>query len=297
MPRCDCAGSGCSCLIQAGPGIEITGGGSSTNPYRVTATATLDGALVVIDTPTVNLTVNGSGVPADPFVLTADATVSVSELTDVNTTGLAVGDVLVWSGTGWVVQPPPVIPAGAVTTGGGVLGQGTPTNPVRAAVSGTWGSGPLAGLGNDSTVGDPIYVDSNGQLRSRPIVESSLHVAWANVTGKPSTFPSTWNSVASKPSTFPSTWATVTGRPRIRGGTLTIHCRAGETVSQVVSFPSGWFTASPYITAQEHSAVPGNVRGMGVISNGTAGFTLYVNSSDTTDRTMSWIAIQNPANA
>jgi len=35
MPRCSCAGNSCSCAIQVGPGLTLTGTGNSSAPYTV----------------------------------------------------------------------------------------------------------------------------------------------------------------------------------------------------------------------------------------------------------------------
>lgn len=36
MPRgCGCAGNSCGCLVQAGPGVNVTGTGNATDPYIV----------------------------------------------------------------------------------------------------------------------------------------------------------------------------------------------------------------------------------------------------------------------
>lgn len=293
LPRCDCSGSTCQCLVIAGPGTTVTGSGTATNPYVVSSTATLEGALTVVDSNTVDLSAVGSGTTQDPYVLSADAIVSVEDLTDVDVTGIQPGWVLAWNGTEWVAGEPPVAPAGAANTSGGILGIGSVDDPVRAAVSGVWGQGNLAGFGTDSTRGQEIYVDSNGQLRARPIDTANLHVSWANVDGKPSTFPSAWSQISGKPTSFPSSWTSVAGRPRLRGGSLVVNCREGQTVSVKVTFPAGWFTSTPAIAASAHSTVPHHVDGIGVIGNGTAGFTLYVHSTDTTQRTFSWVAIQN----
>ncbi len=294
MPRCDCSGGSCQCLVTAGTGVAVTGAGTATNPYIITSTATLEGAFTVVDTPTVDLAAVGSGTTEDPYVLTADATVAVEDLTDVDVTGLTTGYVLAWDGENWKAQAPPVAPAGATNTSGGILGIGSVEDPVRAAVSGVWGQGSLVGLGSDSTRGQAIYVDSNGQLRAAPL--DNVHVAWANVDGKPSTFPSTWASVSGKPTSFASSWTAVAGRPRIRAGSVAVNCRAGQTVSVRINFPSGWFTVTPNLAATVHSTTPRLVD-VGAISDGTAGFTLYVYSENTTPRTVSWVAIENPSAA
>ena len=48
-----------------------------------------------------------------------------------------------------------------------------------AAASGVWGVGPLAGFGSNDLLGREIYIDSNGQLRSKPVVDSN----WVPLTG------------------------------------------------------------------------------------------------------------------
>ncbi len=40
-------------------------------------------------------------------------------------------------------------------------------------------------------------------------------VPWANITGKPTIFPTNWSNVASKPTSFPSTWTDVTNKPSV----------------------------------------------------------------------------------
>jgi len=63
----------------------------------------------VANSPTVNLTLTGSGTAGDPFILTAHAVVSMSELADVNDpAGPAVGEAPVWNGSAWVFGKPAV---------------------------------------------------------------------------------------------------------------------------------------------------------------------------------------------
>lgn len=295
MPRCDCAGGGtCSCLVQGGPNITVTGAGSATNPYVVTSTATLAGALVTVDTDTVDMHAVGSGTTDDPYVVSADAAISVEGLTDVDASDLAVGDVLVWDGDTWVTAPPPVAPAGAVNVGAGLSGDGSAATPIKAATSGTWGVAPLAGLGSDSLVGQPIYVDSNGQLRAAPLDTSALHVQWANVDGKPATFPTTWSQVAAKPTTFPASWTTVTGRPKILTGGLDMQGKKGQTVTAKVTFPSGYFPSNPAVFAQAHSSHP-ELCTVSVLSGDKTYFTVTMYTEDNASRYVGWFAILNPA--
>jgi len=71
----DCCGAKrCTCTLVAGPGVEIDGGGSTTNPYVISAPGGSSGTPTVIqagDTPTVDTTVTGSGTTADPVIVSS----------------------------------------------------------------------------------------------------------------------------------------------------------------------------------------------------------------------------------
>ena len=77
------------------------------------------------------------------------------------------GTSLAWMRTGtgsgwgdWVAM-------GTVNVGAGILGTGSVGSPVRLATSGVWGSSPLDLFGAASIIGDPVYIDSAGQVRAR----------------------------------------------------------------------------------------------------------------------------------
>src|SRR5690242_16251704 len=93
---------GCTCVIQAGSGIQVSGAGTPQSPITISATSLLAGALTVADTPTVNLSLSGDGIEGSPLVISANATVAMTELTDVNDPGgPAVGDVPIWNAGGY----------------------------------------------------------------------------------------------------------------------------------------------------------------------------------------------------
>lgn len=75
MPRCSCAGSTCSCKVEAlgGSGVYVEGNGSAANPYRISAEVdAVDSSVVVFsDSTTIDFTVAGSGTKADPLVVQA----------------------------------------------------------------------------------------------------------------------------------------------------------------------------------------------------------------------------------
>ncbi|WP_329368715.1 hypothetical protein OG896_24520 [Streptomyces sp. NBC_00669] len=68
-----CDERSCDCIVTAGPGVTVDGNGSSTDPYVIGA----DGgggapaALTVTDSPTVDLTLTGAGTATDPYDVTA----------------------------------------------------------------------------------------------------------------------------------------------------------------------------------------------------------------------------------
>lgn len=81
MARCGCASDTCSCTITAGPGVDVTGAGSPTNPYLVSSTliselgvtvqkdnTTVQAKATVLDVRGAGVTVTASG--ADEAIIT-----------------------------------------------------------------------------------------------------------------------------------------------------------------------------------------------------------------------------------
>lgn len=212
----NCGQASCGCRVEGGAGIDVSGSGSLDNPYRIEL-SDLGSTLAVQSTPTVALSLYGSGNTQNPYTISAVATVRVQDLTDVEDPegAPAIGDTLVWvnPGTGeparFEFRPPPANP-GAVEVGDGVQGDGTLANPIELRLIGTSAGGP--------TTGQEVYVDSAGNLRATaPAVAA---VSWDSITGKPANFPTTWALVAGTPASFPTTPASFTGiLPVSKGGT------------------------------------------------------------------------------
>lgn len=198
-----CGGTSCSCAIEVGPGLVITGSGGLDNPFVIGLAGTIEDALEVEDTPTVNLQLTGSGSPIDPYRISAYATMSVGDLSDVADPegGPSAGDTIVWVTAGvptprFEFRPPPPNPAGAVNTGPGLAGNGSAISPLVPALAGTSAGGPATGL--------EVYVDVDGKLRAVAPVATAV----------------TWGSIEEKPATFPTTPADFSGvLPVAKGGT------------------------------------------------------------------------------
>lgn len=180
MPGCT---DTCSCNIQAGPGITITGSGTPSNPFVVTSGLDLSQALRVNDTDTINLTLTGSGTVQDPFTLRGDATMKLTKLADVSDPegGPAVGESPVWVGTGqaghWEFKTPAPNPAGSVNTGAGLTGTGAAATPLAVKTLNAPGG---------ATTGLEVYVDSAGNLRAvAPLAQA---VDWSTIQNKPTEF-------------------------------------------------------------------------------------------------------------
>lgn len=71
MAKCGCSGNSCSCKIVAGRGTRVTGSGNLNNPYTIDA---FPMSLTVQDTPSINLTLTGTGLLSDPWTITGELT-------------------------------------------------------------------------------------------------------------------------------------------------------------------------------------------------------------------------------
>lgn len=176
MARCGCAGGTCSCVITGGGGIVVEGAGTETNPYVISGGGGGGGGgvLTVQDTDTIDMQLAGTGTADNPYTLSANATVELGDLLDVNVDSPTDGYVLAWNGTTWQPVPPTTAPVGAIAVGDGLLGDGSSEDPLRLDPDATAGfvvpTGsvfPFAGdippagylLCNGNPVGRAMYAD------------------------------------------------------------------------------------------------------------------------------------------
>lgn len=131
MARCGCSGTTCSCVVIGEGLVAVSGSGSAANPYRVS----VEQAITVQDTATLDLTVTGSGGAGDPYILSGDVAMDLADLGDVDTAGVA-GEVLALQGDGsFALNPPSTATPGAITTGDGIEGDGSGGDPLTITLA------------------------------------------------------------------------------------------------------------------------------------------------------------------
>ena len=81
---------------------------------------------------------------------------------------------------------------------------------VQLAGATHWSAKPLADLVGLDTTALAQYLTANSYLKASDI---SSYLTWANLSGKPTVYPTSWANIADKPTVYPTTWTSVTGRP------------------------------------------------------------------------------------
>lgn len=191
MARCGCSGTSCSCVVVGDGGITVTGSGSSANPYVVSG----GGSFGVTDTPTLDLTLTGDGTLATPYLLQGAVTLGLGDLTDVDDTAKTAGKVLAVNAgaTGYELVTAPTAAPGAITSTGGVDGDGSGGSPLTLLLDGGADSGLEQGAGGVKVIGagpadtySPIWTGSvsnpavgNGTLDGRYV--EFIHLVWLNI--------------------------------------------------------------------------------------------------------------------
>lgn len=182
----------------AGSGITVVGNGSPNRPYQIgqAGDGSINSQIVVSDSPTLNLETSGAGTPSSKLDIHGSVTVKMTQLTDVSDPTPPVnGDVPVWVTDHWEFKPPPTTAPGAVNASHGLTGDGSGPNPLLLKTAMDWLGGASAGglapdlrlWGTDSTMGNPVYVDSAGMVRSMPEVISDAQSKLA--TDLPGAYP------------------------------------------------------------------------------------------------------------
>lgn len=185
MPPCDCAPR-CACQVVAGPGITVSGNGSSGTPYVISGS----GGSGVVTCDQVRPCISaGPGATYDPAtgVVAADVsgdagnTLVVGADGGLYAPGADCADVraCLSAGTGLTYDVTTgqfaAVPAPAPTVACGLTGDGTSGAPLAAAVS-AWPYPCDA-----DTLAGRVYCDSTGTLRAEPRGRTSYASAGENV--------------------------------------------------------------------------------------------------------------------
>lgn len=154
MARCQCGGSSCPCVVQAGEGTTVTGTGSSTNPYVVSAVANCSQVRACLS--------DGNGMDYDPTTGQMQTCLS----TDANNN-------IRYGSDGCLYVPT----AGTVTAGCGLTGDGSAATPIRANTA-SWPYACAIGTNSTTVACDP----ATGQLRGAPPVRTGWFGQGFNAT-------------------------------------------------------------------------------------------------------------------
>ena len=138
-------------MLVGAQGVTVVGVGSQANPYSISGPH-----FATNNTSTVNLSLVGDGSAALPYTFKADALVSLDELTDVEASAPAAGNVLTWQTSptpGWRPAPGNAVSPGLVNTDGlSIDGDGSGADPIRALLDSTGGL--AVGAGGITTTRD-----------------------------------------------------------------------------------------------------------------------------------------------
>src|SRR5262245_53923635 len=184
MPRC-CGGASCACVVQEGLHIQITGTGSSADPFVIAGDVDLE----VVDNPVFDLSLTGLGTEAVPWRLAVNfaSTAKLNDLPDVNVPSPTNAQVLSWdTATGqWIARAPTTAAAGTVTHDTSLAGDGSAGTPLQinedpARMLATSGSGlGLSDTGMNSIV--RRFADGTARTSASPApVTNSLSMLASN---------------------------------------------------------------------------------------------------------------------
>jgi hypothetical protein len=108
--------------------MVVSGSGQANDPFLISA----DVSVGVVDNLIFDMTVNGTGTEADPWLLSVNfaPTARLADFPDVADGAAATGQVLAWNGTQWAPAPPTTAAAGSVTHGPSLTGDGSAGAPM-----------------------------------------------------------------------------------------------------------------------------------------------------------------------
>lgn len=125
-----CCGGGCSCRIEGGQNISVTGIGSSGDPFVVST----DLSLLALDGDVFDVSITGGGTVASPWVVSVgfvpDA--QLTDIPDVSAVAPTNGQVLGWDSSlqRWTPRAPTTAASGSVNHDTSMSGDGSAGSPL-----------------------------------------------------------------------------------------------------------------------------------------------------------------------
>lgn len=205
-----CGRGGCSCAVQGGDKIQVTGIGVSADPFIISA----DFDFQVVDNSTFNLTLTGAGTEASPYALQVAfaATAKVADFPDVSDTPPSNGQVLAYNtSTGlWTPSAPTTAASGSVTHDTSLTGDGSVGSPLAAAHATGRFTQTATGIGlTDDGINNQVRRFANAAARSAAVPAPALNTISA-LDSAPGLY-DRWNG---------SAWVPAEALPVVIGGAL-----------------------------------------------------------------------------
>lgn len=126
-----CCGGGVATKINQGTKITVSGSGTSQDPYVISA----DVGLAVTDNSTFDLSLTGSGTVLAPWNLQVAfaSTAKLDDLPDVNAAAPTNTQVLSWDSatSKWIPRAPTTAASGSISHGNGLTGDGSGGSPLN----------------------------------------------------------------------------------------------------------------------------------------------------------------------
>jgi hypothetical protein len=126
-----CCGGGCSCRIEGGSNVVVSGIGSSGNPFVIST----DVSLLALDTDVFDVSVTGAGTAASPWVVGVAYKVDaqLTDIPDVSAVAPTNAQVLGWDASiaRWTPRNPTTAASGSVVHDTSLTGDGSAGSPLQ----------------------------------------------------------------------------------------------------------------------------------------------------------------------
>jgi hypothetical protein len=239
--KCGCAGTTCSCKIQGGGGISVTGAGTAGNPYVISG----GGYFNVQDTASLHLVLLGDGSSSSPFTLSGEVVAALDDLSDVDTSDTTVGKVLARKADGtFFMAPPSVAAVGSVSVGPSIEGDGSGGDPLDVRLAAQSGlqivAGGLQALPRTVTSEADLDTTYGAAPTGALVADTDGSGAWIKTaSGWAAILEDTGNVTSIANVTESSGWDILSFQGRRKNGLVQLRMSIRTTVSRTTSVDSG----------------------------------------------------------